>query len=222
LNPVRRLAVVAEDATVHQWVGEQLGQSGESWEVESYRSGTDAPAGMHDVPPQVVLLEGTLPDGCGIEFARRVQQRLPEVPVVMLAGVVEPEWVMRALCAGAKGCVVKSDSPANLAALLEAVLVGGWALCLQTQGGLLAALGRLNGAAAEWGLSGREEGVLRCLCENRSDKDVASKLGVSDETVHVHLRNVYRKMGVHDRKSAVEKFRKYVSLGVGGKWFGTI
>jgi len=57
---------------------------------------------------------------------------------------------------------------------------------------------------------------MRCVCRKLSDKEVATELNIADETVHVHLRNAFKKLGVQRRKAAIVKFLGTFTGG-GGK-----
>jgi DNA-binding CsgD family transcriptional regulator len=80
-------------------------------------------------------------------------------------------------------------------------------MCAEAERLLPKAFARLD-QGNPWGLSRREEELMLCLCRKLADKEVAAALGISDETVHVHLRHAFKKLGVHDRQSAIQEFTK--------------
>ena len=79
-------------------------------------------------------------------------------------------------------------------------------LCRQAERALMDFLHRAGAMSSPQGLTRREREVVGCLAENLSNKEIAVRLGVSTETVHVHLEHLFRKLGAHDRKQAVRRF----------------
>lgn len=208
----QRVAVVDDDPALPVAVREHLQQTGESWQVTAYHNGADALKGVAAAPPQVVLMAQTLPDGCGILWAGRLKARHNELPVVIHTKQGSPEKLFRALSLGALGYVVKNGAELDWAHHLQQAMQGRFTMCGQTARLLPQLFAGLQPAWEHWHLSRREREVMACLCRNLSDKEIATGLGVSDETVHGHLRNTFHKLGVHDRKAAVEKFTQ--------KWLG--
>ena len=108
---------------------------------------------------------------------------------------------------------VKNSARSGLVPLLNKAMNGGLALCANAESLLLQAMQRTHPAPPEWGLTQREEEVLLCLCRERSNKAMATVLGLSERTVHVHLAAIYKKLNVHDRNSAIQKFTTKWSWG---------
>jgi DNA-binding NarL/FixJ family response regulator len=213
------VAVVDDDPALHAQVREQLQHSGAPWHMTSYHNGAEAMKGVVAAPPQVVLLDIGMPEMNGIECAHQLAQRIPALPVVMHTRRAQPEMVVSALRAGARGYVVKTAPLNGLVPLLNKAMTGGLALCANGERLLMEAMHRTFPAAPEWGLTQREEAVLFCLCRHLSDKEMASALAISEETVHVHLRHAFKKLGIHNRQAAIRVFTKKWSGG-GGKLAG--
>ena len=213
-----RVAVVDDDPALHAQVREQLQQAGEPWHVTAYHSGADALKGMAAALPQVVLMDIGMPEMSGIECAHQLKQKHPALPVVMHTRRAQPDLVMSALRAGARGYMVKTAALNGLVPLLNKAITGGLALCVEAERLLMEAMHRSLPAAPEWGLTRRENEVLLCLCRHLSNKEIATALGLSEKTVHVHLAGIFKKLKVHDRKSALQKFTAKRSGG--GKMAG--
>ena len=93
-------------------------------------------------------------------------------------------------------------------------LAQGWpVLCREAQKAILNVLHRAATATTVWfpGLTGREQEMAGCLVASLRDKEISTRLGMAEATVHVHLVRLYRKLGVHSRQQAVARL-----LGVGG------
>jgi len=209
--------VVDDNPAIHVAVREHLKQSGERWQVSAYHTGAEALSGLAAAPPQVVLMEQTLPDGSGLDWAGRLKGLHPELPVVIHTAKGSPEKLFQALSMQAMGYVVTAVGQADWSTHLRKALAGRFALCEEAERLLPQVLARF-GSGNPWGLSRREQEVMHCLCGDLSDKEIASALDISDETVHVHLHNAFKKLKAHGRGDAVQKFMQKWSGG--GKMAG--
>ena len=122
---------------------------------------------------------------------------------------LSPLWA--ALLAGAHGYWVKGGDAADLVNQLPKVLAGQMALCHQSERLLPQAFAMMQQHTVnQWGLSRREEEIMAALCRNFTDKEIASALGLSSATVHAHLSHIFKKLNVHDRTAATQKFSKHL------------
>jgi two-component system NarL family response regulator len=140
--------------------------------------------------PQVLLVDIGLPDLSGIEVARAVRVRAPDVRLVALSIHDEPEIVRNMLEAGASGYVLKSAALDDLVQALRVVVQGGTYLSRE-----VAQVGA--GLPARPRLARRERQVLALIAEGKHGPQIAAQLGISPATVEVHRRNIMTKLGVH-------------------------
>ncbi len=221
-DPPRRLALVDADRHLHAAVREHLSKPEAGWHVEAYTSTKAAWPGIASTPPCVVLMDVAPPTATGLSCLRALRARLPDVPVVVYTAQDGAGLLLRTLSAGARGYLVKPLPVADLLPHLHKVLDGGLALCEKAERLLLEGLCGMNHTRASLGLSLREEQVILCLCQHRSDpsdKTCAEVLGISMATVHAHLARIFKKLNVHDRESAIRVFTQHL-LGGGGKTVG--
>jgi DNA-binding NarL/FixJ family response regulator len=216
-QPVR-VAVLDGDAAQHGHLRAHLAAREPDWQVELHTHGEPAWQALRATPPQLVLVERTLPDGCGLEWLRRCKREFPELPVVILTtqGCVKSLWA--ALQAGALGYWVKAaagdEVMKELVQQMRKVLNGKLALCDQAERLLPQAFALTRQRTEnQWGLSRREEEIMAALCRKLSNKDIASELGLSPATVHAHLDRIFKKLNVHNRAEAMQKFSKHISGG---------
>jgi DNA-binding NarL/FixJ family response regulator len=184
------------------------------WQLAWHTRGERAWRKLRAAPPQVVLLERTLPDGCGLEWLRRCKRRWPEVSVIILTtqGCAKTLWA--ALQAGAHGYWVKNANAAGLVKQLREAPAGKAIFCDQAARLLLEAFALLRQRTEnQWGLTRREEEVVTALSRRLSNKEIACELGLSPATVHAHLDRIFKKLNVHTRAEAMQKFSKYLSGG---------
>jgi DNA-binding NarL/FixJ family response regulator len=161
--------------------------------------------------PQICLLDIGLPDGPGIEVARRVSREAPETAVVIFSASDRHEDLIEGIRAGAVGYLLKGMDPDRLAHALRGVVNGEAAIPrplmnalvreLQTQGRRKAAIG----LGSRIDLTGREWEVMELLCEGLTTAEMAERLSLSPVTVRRHVSQVMRKLGAADRGEAVAR-----------------
>jgi DNA-binding NarL/FixJ family response regulator len=128
-----------------------------------------------------------------------VRKALPHVPVAILSGQVDPQTIREALQAGAAGYLPKTMRAAGMLNALRLILAGERYIPDMALGaGELAAEG--TGAGD---LSRREQDVVKLLLRGDTNKEIARGLTIEEVTVALHLRSIYRKLGVRNRTQAV-------------------
>jgi DNA-binding NarL/FixJ family response regulator len=153
------------------------------------------------IAPDLLICEADIRGESGIGLVWWVQKYSPRTSVVILTGRDEPPLAQSALQAGARGYLLKSSPPENLAAGLEQVAAGHRVLDER--------LGRARGASPEtkrmeqFGLSRREQEVLAEVLSGYGNKMIAARLHISEDTVKSHMKAIFRKLGARDRAHAV-------------------
>ena len=164
--------------------------------VGEARSGSEVLPRVAETRPDIVLLDIRMPGLDGLQVLDRLQKLYPETKVVMLSGVDEPGLAEEALRRGAKAFLGKGIDPADVAPVLHQVSEG--TLVTESFG----APGIAGAAADEFGLTGRESEILEQVASGQSNKQIAGKFWLSEQTIKYHLTNVYRKLGVSSRTEA--------------------
>ena len=147
--------------------------------------------------PNLILLDLNLPDGSGFEVANWARGVSDEIGIVILTLNDSPELLLAALTARVSGFVVKSAPLVEVIATLERALNSPLSF---TASGLHKALKAKEQLP---GLSSRELQVLNALATGKSSREIARELYLSEATVKTHLSNIYRKLEVNNRVSAV-------------------
>jgi len=145
--------------------------------------------------PDVVLVDLRLPGMDGIQVIKALRQEVDEVRIVILSSYGGGDDVTRAIQAGASGYVLK-NMPLNQ--VLEAVRVvhlGGQYIPREIASRMSQ---RLHSE-----MSPREIEVLRLIAQGRSNKEIASDLGIVEGTVKAHVTNIFSKLGAADRTQAI-------------------
>ena len=181
--------------------------------MDTYASTAEAWKGIPAAPPHVVLMDVSPSAAAGMGCIRSLNAQLPHVPVVVFTAQTQPGLLLQSMTAGARGYLIKPLSPADVMPHFHKVLGGGLALCGKAEQLLMERLHALGGDHSALGLSQREQQLMFCLCQYRSDKGCAEALGISESTVAVHLRSVFKKLGVHGRPAAIRRFLESLSGG---------
>jgi two-component system NarL family response regulator len=152
----------------------------------------------------IVLLDIRMPEMDGLEAARRVRDRFPDVGVIMLTAYDDRQFVVEAVRAGARGYVLKARDAEHLIQTVR--LVAGGNMVIDPQ--LVVALADELSQAKERDrkaetLTAREIEVLQLLAFGHTNKDIADQLFISPDTVKTHLEHIFEKLGASDRTAAV-------------------
>ncbi len=161
--------------------------------------------------PDVCVLSVELPDN-GIEAARAIKQALPATKIVMMTASPREEDLFGALRAGADGYLLMSTSGSRLAHALRGVVNGEAALPRGMTARLIQEFRErgtrhrvnLPAGAGEAELTAREFEVLTRLRRRERTADIAGHLGISEVTVRRHVSSVLRKLGMPNRRAALE------------------
>lgn len=157
--------------------------------------------------PDVVLCDVRLRLGSGLDVCTAIRAIDPQAKVVFLTVYDDEQYLYQALRVGAVGYLLKRVDGHELLHQLERVLDGEVVIDPTLAGRVAASAAHLQSGefwpGARLGLTQRESEVLALLVGGLSNKAIAARLVVSDDTVKTHLRGVYRKLDVSDRGGAV-------------------
>jgi DNA-binding NarL/FixJ family response regulator len=151
---------------------------------------------VDELVPDVVLVDIRMPGLDGLTCLRLIRDRHPAVKVVMLSASDHPGDISAALNGGASAYLSKRVRPKDLASALRQVV--GDTLPSRSPG----ATGQVGDDACA-SLTVREKTLLAALSRGLSTKAISAELWISEKTVKFHLTNIYRKLGVHNRTSAM-------------------
>ena len=157
--------------------------------------------------PDVVLCDVRLRRGSGLDVCAAIRARDPQAKVVLLTVYDDEQYLYQALRLGASGYLIKRLDGRELVRHLENVRDGEIVIDPSLAGRVAASAAHLHSGefwpGARLGLTQRESEVLSLLVGGLSNRAIAARLVVSDDTVKTHLRGVYRKLEVSDRGGAV-------------------
>ena len=164
----------------------------------------------------LVLLDLALPGMSGLGVISALHQRFPSLPVVVLSALEDPENIRTAIASGAMGFVPKSAQTRVLIGVLQQVLEGNVSIPSTLGAGApVTTPGSAPGSSGGAGLGGagtepdvalltlRQLEVLSRLCQGKTNKQIATELGLSEKTVKAHVTAIFKVLGVVNRTQAV-------------------
>jgi DNA-binding NarL/FixJ family response regulator len=160
-----------------------------------------------DLDPDIVLCDVRMQGSSGLDVCQQLRARDPDRKVVMLSVYDDEQYLFQAFRVGAAGYLLKSISSEELVRQLEFVHNGETAIDPGMAARAVDTAARLQRdefwPGARQGLTQRESEILSFVVNGLSNRAIATKLVIGDETVKTHLSSIYRKLGVSDRTGAV-------------------
>ncbi len=187
--PVRVL--IADDQTLFRaGLAKMLAADPRFEVVGQARDGRDAVEQATSMRPDVVLMDLQMPRLDGVEATRQIARQAPDVRVLILSAYAVGSALKDALAGGASGYVHKDATPEEMAVRIIALHRGY-------------SNGTTSTGAHSDRLSTREVNVLKLVARGLSNKQIASKLSISDKTVRNHLSRIFKKLDAGNRTEAV-------------------
>jgi DNA-binding NarL/FixJ family response regulator len=176
--------------------------------VAEAKNGKEAVDLSWDCKPDVVLMDLMMPEMDGLEATKRIAAELPDVKVVILTASDDDNNLFEAIKSGAKGYLLKDLESAQFFSLLEGVGRGEPALTPSVARKLLDEFARPKKPSKDEydpdALTDREREVLELMVQGTtSNRKLAKHLGVSENTVKFHVRNILDKLHLHNRAQVV-------------------
>jgi DNA-binding NarL/FixJ family response regulator len=181
--------------------------------VGSAGSVQEAVSKARETRPDIILMDFSLPDGTGLDATKIILAEQPECKIVFLTVYETDENLFAAIRLGAKGYMLKNVAGSDLISSLRALDRGESAISRKMMNRVLEEF--VNTPADSAGgdliskLSPREKDILRELESGATNTDIAQRLFLSENTVKHHIRNVFDKLGIENRRQAAELARQF-------------
>ncbi len=221
----RRIGLVEDDRMIRTYLAALLQSQAEVGSVTVWESAEDFVTNSERNELDLLLVDLELPGESGISLIQRMHQKQPELSCIVLTSSSDPRDVFAAMRAGASGYLVKNSSPDELLGSIRSVIHDGVSLSpviakllvdefLSMGGGARGARGGHNGqSSGVKSLTDREFEVLKLISKYGSAKETAAALGLSHETVRVHMKKVYQKLHVSSKEGALAVLAQSQSKG---------
>lgn len=173
-----------------------------------WRTGAEALAHLEKGAPDVLLVDIGLPDMSGLEVVRAAAARHPACDILVVTVFGDEQTVLAALEAGARGYLLKGAASRDIKEDIRELRNGGSPLSPVIARQVLKRMQSGNAKPRPHGheeslLTPREGEILNAIARGFSYAEAAKMLGISAQTVHTHLKHVYRKLAVHSKIEAV-------------------
>jgi two-component system, NarL family, response regulator LiaR len=203
-----RVVLIDDHDLLRRGMKTMLETQGDIAVVGEASDGAQAVKTVESSEPDVVLIDVVMPNKDGIEATREIRNAFPNVRVVVLSGHDEQRFVFDALKAGASGYVLKTadldevvDTVKN-AAKGEGKLDAGLASRFLTE---FQEYQKAEVSDVYQSLTPREREILKLMSQGLPNKTIARRLSISERTVTTHVANIYSKLHVNNRVSAIQE-----------------
>lgn len=195
-----RIVLVDDHALFRDGVASLLSAWGHDV-VGQAADGAAAPELVRRLAPDLVLMDIRMPGLSGLEATRQIVARDPSVAIVMLTVSEDEDDLFAAIKSGARGYLLKNLEAAQLRAMIEGIERGEAAITPATAARIIAELAHptLPAAPDPDRLTDREVEVLRLVTAGLRNKEIAARLGISENTAKFHLRNILDKLHAESR-----------------------
>jgi DNA-binding NarL/FixJ family response regulator len=173
--------------------------------IATASDGQEAVTRAVELTPDLILMDVRMPELSGVDATTAILRQLPNIRILMLTTFDDEEYVIDALRAGASGYLLKDLPAADLAQAIRLAHAGVHQFDPSVTGRLISALSnRTTPAASEVDsrLTGREIEVLRLIAIGATNREIATRLVVSEGTVKNHVSSILSRLGLRDRTQA--------------------
>ena len=209
-----KIAVVDDIKTVRSTIVSKIQLSKDMKVVKEFSTGKEAlHAMMQGLEVDVIIMDIEMPDMNGIESTEKILAKYADTKILMCTVFDDETNLFKAICAGAKGYLLKDEKPEKIHRAIFETMEGGSAMSASIA---LKSLNLIKNATIkvkqavnpDSNLTKREIEMLELIAKGMSYEQVADSTGISYGTVRKHLENIYKKLNVHSKLEAVNKAQK--------------
>lgn len=202
-----KVSIIEDDDWIRENLAEQIGRTGEFQCQGCYQNGEEALTQIPKNVPDVVLMDINLPKMNGIECVRKLKTLTPSVQIMMLTVYEDSERIFNSLLAGASGYLLKRTPQSEILEAIAEVHRGNSPMSGHIARKVVQYFNQRGSPDTDLEkLSKREREVLDRLAQGIPYKEIADVLGLSIDTVRMHIKGIYGKLHVHSRGEAVAKY----------------
>ncbi|MBA2610573.1 MAG: response regulator transcription factor [Bacteroidetes bacterium] len=209
-----KIAVVDDIKTVRSTIVSKIQLSKDMQVVKEFSNGKEVlHAMMQGLEVDVIIMDIEMPEMDGIEATEKIIAKYADTKILMCTVFDDETNLFKAICAGAKGYLLKDEKPEKIHRAIFETMEGGSAMSASIA---LKSLNLIKNATikvkqvinTDSNLTKREIEMLELIAKGLSYEQVADSTGISYGTVRKHLENIYKKLNVHSKLEAVNKAQK--------------
>jgi DNA-binding NarL/FixJ family response regulator len=212
LNKKWRIVLVEDVGPVCDRLAAILRDWDRSILVAACRTLSDALKALAENDIDLLVTDIRLPDGDGIAAIRQLKATSPDAEAMVISVLEDEATVLDAIEAGASGYLLKDAYPMDLKDAICDLMAGRSPISSSIARTLVRRLAGGEDSASKLphqsDLTPRETDILQRIAKGFTYEEIAIQLGISKQTVPVHIRNIYRKLSVKNRSEAVYQARK--------------
>jgi DNA-binding NarL/FixJ family response regulator len=207
MNPIKVL-IVDDHTLFRKGLINVLQQQPEIQVVGEAKDGKEGTELADSLKPDVILMDVQMPVVNGIQATQAVREKSPDIRIIMLTVSEEDEDLFSAIKAGARGYLVKNIEPEQLIKAIQLVMKGESVIPHTMASKVLTEFSRIARKAETPSnseskpLTPREREILQLLGQGGSNKEIANRLCLSEQTVKIHLKNILKKLHMNNRIQA--------------------
>ncbi len=202
-----RAAIIEDVETVREGIAALMERGNDLICVAKFADAESALQRIGPLNADVILVDIGLPGQSGIDLARQVKARIPEILIMMLTVYEDDERIFESLKAGASGYILKDTPPERLISAIKELYNGGSPMSPSIARKVVEAF-QSPSSDEQSELTEREREILSLLCQGYRYREIAERLFVSIDTVRAHVRHVYEKLHVNSRYELLSRGRR--------------
>ena len=172
-----------------------------------YLNGTVALEGIASCRPSVVIMDIGLPDMTGVDCMRVLLQTQPDIQFIMFTVFDSDELLFDALKSGASGYLLKDTDPKDIVSAIDDVLKGGGPMSPSIASKVIKSFNNTLENTKIEKLTDHQKNILKHISEGLLNKEIAQIFNITEGTVKVQIRTIYKKLQVNNRVEASILYR---------------
>jgi DNA-binding NarL/FixJ family response regulator len=200
------VAIVEDDDVIREGVREYL-DSQENLICTAAKSSVEHFLAIlnKDTLPDVILMDIGLPGMSGISGMKLINEKYPEVNIIMFTVYIDSHKIFDSLCSGASGYLLKNTSFPEMKQAIEIIHAGGSMMSPPIARKVMEHFRTGRKRQVNSPLTDKEKEIVQGLVDGLSYKMIADSASISIETVRSHIKNIYKKLHVHSKADVIRK-----------------
>ena len=184
-----------------------LSRSGKYELAGQFSSAEEALKGFKNIEPELVIVDLGLPGMSGLELIEQIRNEYDAIRIIAFTGNEDRDVILAAIKAGAQGYIIKGSGHEDLLSAIEELSHGGAPMSSRVAKILFSEIQDRN-SEDEFLLSRREKDVLEGIRQGLTYNEIGDLHHISPNTVHSHIKRIFKKLGAEDRREALTVAKK--------------